>query len=153
MGNPSGRPRISLAQRLLSQVILDPSGCVLFTGVLDKDGYGVIQSGGGVRYGSKQLRAHRVMYELFVGPIPENMTLDHLCRVRNCVAIAHLEPVMKIINIKRGVPFRRRLTHCQRDHEFTEENTGRHPNGKRFCKTCQYAANNRYRARLKEARS
>ena len=111
----------------------------------------MIQSGGGARYGSRQLRAHRVMYEMFVGPIPEGVTLDHLCRTRNCVRVSHLEPVTNVINIKRGVPFRQRLTHCQRGHEFTEENTGRHPDGKRFCKVCQYAANDRYRARRKAA--
>jgi hypothetical protein len=48
-------------------------------------------------------RAHRVAYELLVGPIQAGLTLDHLCRNRGCVNPAHLEPVTRGENVRRGV--------------------------------------------------
>src|SRR3546814_19356891 len=47
-------------------------------------------------------QAHRISYELCVGPIPEGMELDHLCRVRRCVNPAHMEPVTHRENVLRG---------------------------------------------------
>ena len=49
-----------------------------------------------------QVMAHRFAYELLVGPIPEGLVIDHLCRVRLCVNPAHLEPVTAEENIRRG---------------------------------------------------
>src|ERR1700761_4086461 len=47
-------------------------------------------------------RTHKLTYELLVGPVPEGMELDHLCRNRLCRNPTHLEPVTKQENIKRG---------------------------------------------------
>lgn len=44
---------------------------------------------------------HRVSYEVFVGPIPEGLTIDHLCNVIRCVNPEHLEPVTLAENIRR----------------------------------------------------
>lgn len=52
--------------------------------------------------------AHRVAYELMVGPIPSGLEIDHLCRVRACVNPAHLEAVTHRENILRGHAARRR---------------------------------------------
>lgn len=74
--------------------------CWIWTGyVAPKTGYG--QYGG---HGSGRSRlVHRVAYEYLVGPIPEGMHLDHLCRNRQCVnALQHLEPVPPRENILRG---------------------------------------------------
>lgn len=75
-------------------------GCWLWTGTVLGSGYGQF------RVGMGHVRAHRFAYELLVGPIPEALTLDHLCRVTSCVNPLHLEPVTASENIKRAVPFR-----------------------------------------------
>lgn len=56
----------------------------------------------GFWYQKKHRLVHRVLYELNVGVIPENMTLDHLCRNRSCVNFLHLEPVSIAENVRRG---------------------------------------------------
>jgi hypothetical protein len=60
------------------------------------DGYGY------TRVGYDHRRAHRVLYEQHVGPIPAGLDLDHLCRVRDCVNPAHMEPVTEAENVRRG---------------------------------------------------
>jgi len=51
-------------------------------------------------------KAHRYAYELLRGPIPDGLTLDHLCRVTRCVNPDHLEPVTLAENVRRAVPYR-----------------------------------------------
>lgn len=114
-----------MADRTCSYV--DKSGdCWLWTGNLVR-GYGQI------KVDNKPLYTHRVAYELVVGPIPEGLTLDHLCRTTVCCNPAHLEPVTMEENLRRQGASK---THCKRGHEFSPENTRIGPHGKRVCRTC-----------------
>ncbi len=84
--------------------------------------------------------AHRAAYELYVGPIPEGLTIDHLCRNTLCVNPAHLEAVTMRENILRGTgPSAQaaRKTHCLRGHPFDDGNTLFRATGKRVCRACQ----------------
>jgi hypothetical protein len=116
--------------------------CWLWTAGRSDTGYGTFSVGQGVKVG-----AHRWAYEALVGPVPEGLQLDHLCRVRHCVNPAHLEPVTQRENMRRGAghpPFtgarERAATHCPHGHPYDEENTYRNPRtGFRSCRACNLA--------------
>ena len=125
--------RLSVEDRFWSHV--DKSGdCWLWTAYRTPLGYG--HFGIGV---DRKFKAHRFAYELVVGPIPEGLVIDHLCRNPACVNPDHLEPVTQRENVFRGrshVVAQASQTHCQRGHLFTDENTTRQGN-KRGCRTCR----------------
>lgn len=86
--------------------------------------------------------AHRVVYEVFVGPIPEGLEIDHLCRNRRCVNPNHLEPVTHRENGLRGESIfakEARQTHCIHGHPFSGDNLRYKPDGRRRCMTCERA--------------
>lgn len=96
---------------------------------------------------SHRILAHRFSYQLLVGPIPQGLVIDHLCRVPRCVNPAHLEPVTHKVNILRGVghtAVNAAKTHCPRGHEYTPENTV-YERGSRICHVCKLAKLKRQR--------
>jgi predicted DNA-binding transcriptional regulator AlpA len=80
-----------LSDELRRRVAIADSGCWEWTGNRDQFGYG--------RYRGKS--AHRLVFVLMVGTIPDGLHLDHLCRVRRCVYPVHLEPVTQAENNRR----------------------------------------------------
>ena len=141
----SSRTLGSLSPRLQAKVDVTDD-CWLWTGTTDIGGYGRIW----IPELHATQPAHRVVYEYLVGPVPTDLVLDHLCRVRHCVRPDHLEPVTQRENILRGdLPDLNKakgaaVTHCKRGHEYTAENTYIH-HGRRTCRTCGRAGNKRPR--------
>ena len=78
------------------------TGCWLWTGVVDRKGYGQFRVGSQADSTRRLVKAHRWAYEHLVGPIPEGRQIDHLCRVPWCVNPEHLEPVTNRENTVRG---------------------------------------------------
>jgi len=131
-----------------SNKFLVGDGCWEWIASRDPNGYGRIWA-----EGSRVVMAHRLVYEMVVGPIPDGLFLDHLCRNRGCVRPDHLEPVTCRENTLRGespAAIGARKTHCLRGHELTAENNY-FVQGKRSCRTCRRAANNAYYRRKTQA--
>lgn len=126
------------------------SGCHLWTGGLNADGYGLVYIDGKTRL------AHRVAYETFIGQIPEGFEPDHKCRVRSCINCLHLELVTHLVNCRRGTAGKKlkERTHCNNGHEFTDDNTiSRQGSHGRRCRICHYMNITKRRAREKTIES
>src|SRR5215472_6923837 len=115
----------------MERVAVAETGCWLWLGNTYPNGYPQVAWDGTNRLG------HRVFYTQLVGPIPEGLHLDHLCRTPLCVNPDHLEPVTKRENERRGMCGVLK-THCIHGHEYTLENTYRPPGrlSSRACRAC-----------------
>ncbi len=127
------------------------SGCWPWT-AWAKGGYGRFWTG------AREVPAHRVAYELLVGPIPDGLEIDHLCRNHGCCNPLHLEPVTHAENTKRGSGFAAVLstrTHCPQGHPYDEANTytwSRRGCTSRMCRTCRRVARHTPARRAQHAR-
>lgn len=141
-------------ERFVGRVHVSEDGCWEWRGYIRKDGYG------GVSKGGRWMLAHRASYELFRGPIPEGMGLDHLCRVRSCVHPNHLEAVSQRENVLRSpvapAAVNAHKTHCHKGHPLEGDNVylnqrSDRPSPSRICKTCRKEyAQRRYNKALEE---
>lgn len=130
-----------LPERIAQKIALEGE-CWAWTGAHIRGGYGQ------VRFDGKPQSAHRVVYELLVGPIPNGLEIDHLCRNRSCVNPAHLEPVTHDENMARSA--RATQTHCVHGHPLTDDNI--YQEGKaRKCRVCRKARGERFRERARES--
>ena len=138
------RPKENPMNRLGRWIDRDSSECWIWTGAINLGGYGKTQING------RTCGAHRVVYELHVGPIAAGLTLDHLCRVRRCVNPAHLEPVSMRENLHRGNTVNAanavKVT-CKRGHPFDSENTYTFGRAYRQCRECARMHARNYQAR------
>jgi hypothetical protein len=116
--------------------------CWRWTGAHTPQGYGQLNVEG------KLVAVHRLAYEAWVTQIPDGLEIDHLCRVRDCINPAHLEPVTHAENLRRATEAR---TACKNGHPFAGENVRITTRGDgrtyRACLACRRASQRAYKAR------
>lgn len=148
--NPELSRRPTLDARFWSKV-LKTDGCWLWMAGRFSTGYGNFSVHG------RPGMAHRFAYELLVGPIPEGLELDHLCRLRHCVNPEHLEPVTHWVNLSRGLAWdktrphnHRGKTHCKNGHPLSGDNLYLW-RGIRLCRACRKVTWQKYTRSTEEA--
>jgi hypothetical protein len=123
-----------------------PSCCWHWTGSIDPTGYGkfkIYQHS--LAYNRK---VHRIAFTLLIGEIPDDLTIDHLCRNRGCVNPDHMQLVTLGDNIRRSNGLSRRLHRgdtCQHGHTEIYITAS----GKRSCRVCDRRRTTEYTARKK----
>lgn len=126
----------------------EPGECWPWLGSVYTYGYGQL----GLKQPDGKWRnrlAHVVSYEIANGPVPEGLTVDHVCHNgdlscdggddcphRRCVNPAHLEAVTRKVNANRSHCHNGSKTHCPQDHEYTPDNIYWRKDGSRVCRTC-----------------
>jgi len=90
--------------------------CWIWKGAPNAQGYGVL------KIGNDTIRAHRIAYELWVGPIPDGLVIDHICGVRNCCNPSHLQAVSRKENNEHKTVLDRRNKSGYQGVYWDEEN-------------------------------
>jgi len=138
--DPLGFKRPSWIERFLEKIEITES-CWNWRAGIGQKGYGWFR----ISHRIRERQAHRIAYELFVGPIPDELQIDHLCRNRRCVNPDHLEPVTQRVNTLRGITLASAnvaKTHCPAGHSYSGANLVVYGN-KRYCRACQKNRNDK----------
>ena len=129
---------------------LDANGCWIST--LTQNGNGYTQICLKVDGQRRMVLTHRASYVAFVGPIPDGLVLDHLCRNRACINPDHLEAVTQSVNVLRGERTYELKSECKQGHPFDAANTYARPDGRgRQCRTCVRTSSREYKRRNRAA--
>jgi hypothetical protein len=122
-----------IADRARSRSILDPdSGCLISTYSVGSHGYSQIGwHTDGVRIVTL---THRVVWASQRGPIPDGMTVDHMCKTRKCVNIDHLRLLSNFENARRTSGRDWELGKCVNGH--SNSFLTQFSNGKTGCSLC-----------------
>jgi hypothetical protein len=110
----------NIESRLQKNLTPEPmTGCHLWVGYADKDGYGKIY------WNKRHRRAHTVVFELAKGPIPKGYLIQHTCDTPSCANLAHLRLGTPLSNmqdkVKKGRLKNQNMgkTHCKHGHEYS----------------------------------
>jgi hypothetical protein len=128
--------KVNTLETILARTI-EVDGCLVWAGYKMSNGYGLVSAGG------KRGLVHRIVWKMSGGHLPDDMTIDHLCRTKACINVAHMEVVTGVENSRRAGGLEiaharaRAKTHCKHGHEFTPENTYIQRNGGRGCRRCK----------------
>lgn len=152
MSNYLGTVLRPALDRFAEKVALDDDGCLVWIGGLNGVGYGQFYRGRSNAEETGKTYAHRWSYEYHIGPIPDGLHLDHLCRNRACVNPDHLEPVTVRENLLRGEgpsAACARTTHCPAGHPYLGSNLYTHPT--KNMRRCRECGRQQSRARYRKA--
>lgn len=128
-----------------------PRGCWEWNGKRNDSGYGILHA---LRHGHDGARAHRVMFELHVGPIPPGAEIRHKCDNPPCVNPGHLVPGTHLMNMgdmsdrgRSGQAYENRDYQCRNGHDMTSPGAFKivHPRAGRPYRSCIECARRRSR--------
>ncbi len=159
-----------LPERMVAKIGLAETGCWLWTGEIDRYGYGCFGIGSKADGTRRKAKAHRVTYAALRGEIPAGLLTDHVCHTvavdaggcpggnaclhRRCCNPWHLEMVTNRENMMRGMTVtaaNAAKTHCPQGHPLSGDNLYVPPAGGRYCRTCRAAADRRWLQRKRTA--
>ena len=111
--------------------------CWLWTGARGSGGYGQLR----LSRPRRLVYAHRMAYELELGPIPVDLEVVHECRNHACVNPTHLRLADARARVLRGESpsaGQARYELCKNGHPLVGENVYRRPSSptRRECRTC-----------------
>jgi hypothetical protein len=138
----------TLSPDILHEYVVVQGDCWEWSRYRTNRGYGKV----GFR-GNTGALAHRVVWELLIGPIPDGLVIDHLCLNTACVNPDHLEPVTLAENNGRKDKLHQTgayATHCKNGHAWDEPNTAVRY-GRRYCRACGRNTTRAYKARMRAA--
>lgn len=140
-----------LPGRMSRRVLVTESGCWLYTGATQTQGYASVALCDGT---GRTALGHRYAYEALVGPIPDGAVIDHRCHNgtgcndgracihRRCVNPSHLEPVPQVVNSRRSENTSAGTSTCKNGHPFDSLDA----HGHRRCSRCYRAYLDSHRA-------
>lgn len=121
-------------KRLRPYILQLGNGCQVWTRTHNRQGYGVL------RFKGRQHKAHRLVYETYVGAIPDKHAMHHTCECKACVNPSHLVPLTPEVH---GLISKPAQAFCIRGHPMTPENLYAYPkarckngNLQRTCRKC-----------------
>lgn len=149
--------KLTPTERLAAKAERNDVGCLIWTGQRTKDGYGRIGY-----QGHTSVPVHRVAYLEHVGPIADELQVDHVCHTldgncaggpdcphRPCIEPTHLELVEPGENTRRGrsfAPLNASKVECPAGHRYDDNNTITY-RGRRYCRPCMNRNNRESKAR------
>lgn len=115
------------------------SGCWLWIGSRDPNGYGMASRG-------KLQRAHQQTFTAAYGAVPAGLEIDHRCRNRTCCNPLHLEAVSHRENMLRSVAVRKYPDTCPHGHLLEQRRAGA---DKRLCIECRRISRTKYNHKVR----